>query len=216
MPRDYYARLSADYQARRDRLCSALLEVGFDLEPPQGAYYVMADITAFGATDDVAFSRHLVRDLGVATVPGSSFFHDKALGRQYIRFCFCKRDSDTTHGHRAAEEAPGHRLIRIARIQDARFDLDGDRRGATEVGASRWGDSGGRTRRNQNVPPRLRRGARSPSSRGLEGEGPWRPGPSNWNRRGPGERGFVTSRRPAPSPLRPTHRPPRCGGVDLR
>ena len=92
MPRDYYARLSADYQARRDRLCSALLEVGFDLEPPQGAYYVMADITAFGATDDVAFSRHLVRDLGVATVPGSSFFHDKALGRQYIRFCFCKRD----------------------------------------------------------------------------------------------------------------------------
>ena len=91
MPRDYYARLSADYQARRDRLCSALLEVGFDLEPPQGAYYVMADITAFGATDDVAFSRHLVRDLGVATVPGSSFFHDKALGRQYIRFCFCKR-----------------------------------------------------------------------------------------------------------------------------
>ena len=93
MPRDYYARLSADYQARRDLLCSALIEVGFDLELPQGAYYVMADITAFGATDDVAFSRHLVRDLGVATVPGSSFFHDKALGRQYIRFCFCKRDA---------------------------------------------------------------------------------------------------------------------------
>ncbi len=93
MPRDYYARLSADYQARRDRLCSALLEVGFDLEPPQGAYYVMADITAFGATDDVTFCRHLVRDLGVATVPGSSFFHDKALGRHYIRFCFCKRDA---------------------------------------------------------------------------------------------------------------------------
>jgi aminotransferase len=92
MPRDYYAGLSADYQARRDLLCTALLEVGFDLELPQGAYYVMADITAFGATDDVAFSRHLVRDLGVATVPGSSFFHDKALGRQYIRFCFCKRD----------------------------------------------------------------------------------------------------------------------------
>jgi aminotransferase len=92
MPRAYYAKLAADYQARRDRLCSALLEVGFDLEPPHGAYYVMADITAFGATDDVAFARHLVRDLGVATVPGSSFFHDKALGRSYIRFCFCKRD----------------------------------------------------------------------------------------------------------------------------
>ena len=52
----------------------------------------MADIAAFGATDDVAFARHLVRDIGVATVPGSSFFHDKALGRQYVRFCFCKRD----------------------------------------------------------------------------------------------------------------------------
>ena len=52
----------------------------------------MADITAFGATDDVAFARHLVRDIGVATVPGSSFFHDKELGRRYIRFCFCKKD----------------------------------------------------------------------------------------------------------------------------
>jgi aminotransferase len=92
MPRAYYTKLAADYQARRDRLCSALLDIGFDLEPPHGAYYVMTGITAFGATDDVAFARHLVRDLGVATVPGSSFFHDKALGRGYIRFCFCKRD----------------------------------------------------------------------------------------------------------------------------
>jgi aminotransferase len=92
LPHDYYQRLAADYQARRDRLCSALLRVGFDLEPPAGAYYVMADITAFGATDDVAFARHLVRDLGVATVPGSSFFRDKELGRRFVRFCFCKRD----------------------------------------------------------------------------------------------------------------------------
>ncbi len=92
MPRAYYAKLAADYQARRDRLCSALIEIGFDLEPPQGAYYVMADIDAFGVTDDVAFAHYLVRELGVATVPGSSFFQDKALGRRYIRFCFCKRD----------------------------------------------------------------------------------------------------------------------------
>ena len=92
LPRDYYTRLAADYQARRDRLCSALLEIGFDLELPHGAYYVMAGIEAFGVTDDVDFARHLVRDVGVATVPGSSFFHDKALGRQLIRFCFCKRD----------------------------------------------------------------------------------------------------------------------------
>jgi aminotransferase len=92
LPRDYYDRLAADYQARRDRLCGALLEVGFDLEMPQGAYYVMAGIEAFGALDDVEFARHLVRKVGVATVPGSSFFQDKALGRNYIRFCFCKSD----------------------------------------------------------------------------------------------------------------------------
>jgi aminotransferase len=92
MPREYYAKLAADYQARRDRLCSALIDIGFTLDLPHGAYYVMAGIEAFGATDDVAFARHLVREIGVATVPGSSFFHDKALGRQYIRFCFCKRD----------------------------------------------------------------------------------------------------------------------------
>jgi aminotransferase len=92
LPREYYSRLAADYQARRDLLCPALLEIGFDLLPPEGAYYVMADISAFGATDDVAFAKHLVREIGVATVPGSSFFHDKALGRNLIRFCFCKRD----------------------------------------------------------------------------------------------------------------------------
>lgn len=92
LPKAYYDRLAADYQARRDRFCSALVSVGFDLIPPHGAYYVMAGIAAFGATDDVSFSRHLVREVGVATVPGSSFFRDKDLGRDYVRFCFCKRD----------------------------------------------------------------------------------------------------------------------------
>jgi aminotransferase len=93
LPREYYAQLSALYQARRDRLCKALWEVGFDFESPQGAYYIMAGIAAFGATDDTGFTRHLVRDIGVATVPGSSFFQQQELGRQYVRFCFCKRDS---------------------------------------------------------------------------------------------------------------------------
>ncbi|HEY2154872.1 MAG TPA: aminotransferase class I/II-fold pyridoxal phosphate-dependent enzyme [Isosphaeraceae bacterium] len=92
LPPPYYAALAADYQARRDKFCSALISIGFDLEPPQGAYYVMAGISAFGASDDVEFSRYLVREIGVATVPGSSFFRDKALGRDYVRFCFCKKD----------------------------------------------------------------------------------------------------------------------------
>jgi aminotransferase len=60
---------------------------------PEGAYYIMAGISAFGALDDIEFSRYLVRDVGVATVPGSSFFQEKSLGRPYVRFCFCKRDS---------------------------------------------------------------------------------------------------------------------------
>jgi aminotransferase len=91
-PREYYARLSADYQARRDRICQALWDVGFDFERPEGAYYIMAGIGAFGDRDDVAFARYLVREIGVATVPGSSFFQQKHLGRQFVRFCFCKRD----------------------------------------------------------------------------------------------------------------------------
>jgi aminotransferase len=91
LPRAYYAELAALYQDRRDRLCQALWDVGFAFEPPVGAYYIMANISAFGAQDDVAFAHHLVRDVGVAVVPGSSFFSDKALGRNYVRFCFCKR-----------------------------------------------------------------------------------------------------------------------------
>jgi aminotransferase len=91
LPRSYYDALTAEYQARRDLFCPALQEIGFGLEMPQGAYYIMADISAFGATDDVEFARHLVREVGVAVVPGSSFFRDQDLGRQYVRFCFCKR-----------------------------------------------------------------------------------------------------------------------------
>ncbi len=92
MPREYYDRLKAGYQARRDKLCSALVEIGFDLDFPQGAYYVMAEIGAFGAESDVEFARRLVQEIGVASVPGSSFYRNSDLGRQYVRFCFCKKD----------------------------------------------------------------------------------------------------------------------------
>ncbi|WP_337174564.1 aminotransferase class I/II-fold pyridoxal phosphate-dependent enzyme [Paludisphaera sp.] len=92
LPRSYYDELAAGYQARRDRFCKSLWEVGFEFEAPQGAYYVMAGIGAFAAGDDVAFAGKLVREIGVAVVPGSSFFRDKELGRPYVRFCFCKKD----------------------------------------------------------------------------------------------------------------------------
>ncbi len=92
MPRSYYDALAADYQTRRDKFTAALIDCGFTLQPPQGAYYIMAGIEAFGAKDDVSFAQHLVREEKIATVPGSSFFRDKELGRGYIRFCFCKKD----------------------------------------------------------------------------------------------------------------------------
>lgn len=91
LPRSYYDRLRADYQARRDQFCQGLKEIGFGLEMPEGAYYVMVDIGRF-ADDDEAFAKRLVRELGVASVPGSSFFRDKERGKKAVRFCFCKRD----------------------------------------------------------------------------------------------------------------------------
>ena len=93
LPRSYYDDLAAGYTARRDRFCTALSALGFGLTPPQGAYYVMTRFDAFGFDDDIAFAQHLVKTVGVATVPGSSFFRDKDLGRSYVRFCFCKRDA---------------------------------------------------------------------------------------------------------------------------
>ena len=58
---------------------------------PFGAYYIMTDIGTFGFADDVEFARYLVKDVGVAAVPGSSFYKTQA-GRTKLRFCFCKRD----------------------------------------------------------------------------------------------------------------------------
>jgi len=91
LPPAYYLRLQADYRERRDFLCGALREVGFRFRDPDGAYYVMTDFTPFGGVHDVEFAEHLTCTVGVAVVPGSSFFHDPALGRHYVRFAFCKR-----------------------------------------------------------------------------------------------------------------------------
>lgn len=92
LPEEYYARLAADYRARRDLLVPALEEVGFRTFRPDGAYYVMADIGGFGFATDLEFTRHLIREVGVACVPGSSFYADPARGAHLVRFCFCKRD----------------------------------------------------------------------------------------------------------------------------
>lgn len=91
-PRDYYTQLASGYLQRRNRLLAGLREAGFRAFKPRGAYYIMTDISAFGARDDVTFATQLVREIGVATVPGSSFYNDPRDGAQQVRFAFCKRD----------------------------------------------------------------------------------------------------------------------------
>jgi aspartate/methionine/tyrosine aminotransferase len=89
---DYYRKLADGYRARRDRLMPVLEEVGFRCFKPRGAYYVMTDISAFGYSDDVSFAQYLIKEIGVATVPGSSFYNDPRDGARQVRFAFCKRD----------------------------------------------------------------------------------------------------------------------------
>jgi len=91
LPASFHVELLGDYQERRDAIVTGLRECGFEADPPDGAYYVMAGIGAFGATDDVAFARRLIEECAVATVPASSFYHDPALGRGHVRFSFPKK-----------------------------------------------------------------------------------------------------------------------------
>jgi aminotransferase len=92
LPADYYQRLQTEYRARRDLLLPVLEKAGFKTFRPDGAYYIMTDISAFGFADDVEFTRHLIREVGVACVPGSSFYSQPELGSQQVRFCYCKKD----------------------------------------------------------------------------------------------------------------------------
>jgi aminotransferase len=92
LPPEYYETLRADYQARLDLFLPALEQAGFGVTRPEGAYYVMTDIGGFGFADDLEFARYLVREVGVACVPGSSFYSNPRDGAQQVRFCFCKRD----------------------------------------------------------------------------------------------------------------------------
>jgi aspartate/methionine/tyrosine aminotransferase len=103
LPDDYYARLAAEYQRRRDVLLEILDRHRFVVYKPLGAYYIMTDIGAFGFGDDVEFARYLVKEIGVAAVPGSSFYKAPAQGRTKLRFCFCKRDETLAEADRRLE-----------------------------------------------------------------------------------------------------------------
>jgi aspartate/methionine/tyrosine aminotransferase len=91
LPVSYYDAIGREYHARRDLMLRILDETGFRAETPQGAYYVMADISPLGMEDDTVAALHLIDHAGVATVPGSSFFSRPELGRHLLRFAFCKK-----------------------------------------------------------------------------------------------------------------------------
>ncbi len=90
-PDSYYTDLVAGYRERRDAILPVLRAAGFRIHEPAGAYYVMTDIRDLTDEDDVTYAMRLIRDPGVAGVPGSSFFSRPELGRTKLRFAFPKR-----------------------------------------------------------------------------------------------------------------------------
>ncbi len=94
-PDEYYHQLQASYLQKRDFMTALLRDVGFEVFVPNGTYYIMTDAAELmerhGKEDDLQFARWMIDDLGVATVPGGSFYRNKEDGRTKIRFCYCKR-----------------------------------------------------------------------------------------------------------------------------
>lgn len=96
LPDAFYSELASDYQKKRDLMLDILRRHGFTAYSPGGAYYVMADVSPFGFASDWDFARYCVQEIGVATIPGSSFYIDPAAAPKTVRFCFSKRD-ETLH-----------------------------------------------------------------------------------------------------------------------
>ena len=104
-PESYYAGLAAEYAVGRDILLGYLERTGLAFSRPEGAYFVMVDISPFGHASDVEFAHWMTREIGVAPVPGSSFFATPE--HRYVRLNFAKRPA-TLH-------AAGERLLRLRR-----------------------------------------------------------------------------------------------------
>ena len=105
LPDAYYRTLAAEYLERRDLMLGILDGAGFKTYKPYGAYYIMTDCSSLGYDDDVTAARSLTETIGVASVPGSSFYKEPELGRTKLRFSFCKK-LDTLR-------AAGERLSRL-------------------------------------------------------------------------------------------------------
>jgi aspartate/methionine/tyrosine aminotransferase len=104
LPASYYRELAERYRMRRDHLIPALENAGFHCYRPRGAYYVMTDISAFGFANDLEFAAHLVKEVGIACVPGSSFYKHAKDGSQQVRFAFCKKPETLDEAARRLEK----------------------------------------------------------------------------------------------------------------
>jgi len=108
LPASYYKELAERYRTQRDHLLPALEKAGFRCYRPRGAYYVMTDISAFGFKNDVEFASYLVKDIGIACVPGSSFYKHGKDGSQQVRFAFCKKVETLDEAARRLEKLRQH------------------------------------------------------------------------------------------------------------
>jgi len=100
MGQKYYDELAAEYTDRRRKMMNILDEVGIDYYKPQGAYYLFCDISRLGHESDLAFTKYMVKEVGVAVVPGASFFSpDNTHRHDYVRFCFSRRDTTLDAAH---------------------------------------------------------------------------------------------------------------------
>ena len=106
LPRSYYEELGRLYTRKRDVFLGILRRVGLPFTEPQGAYYVMVDVSALGFDTDTSAAEWLAREVGVAGVPGSSFFREPE--HRFIRFHFAKREETLV--------AAGERLLRMAKL----------------------------------------------------------------------------------------------------
>lgn len=93
LPESFYAELAEMYGRKRAMLLEALTAAGLECRAPQGAYYIMADVSRLGFSDDFAAADFMLEEVGVAAVPGSSFYHRPEMGRNVLRFTFSKADA---------------------------------------------------------------------------------------------------------------------------
>jgi aminotransferase len=108
MPQKYYDDLIDEYSLRRRMMLEILEEAGVKYYAPDGAYYVMCDISNFGYKTDIEFSQYLAKDIRVAVVPGSSFFADAARGAKYVRFCFSRKEETLSEARK--------RLVKLSAV----------------------------------------------------------------------------------------------------